>query len=133
MGKVPGHEDAHPFTVVVLCKGDKGRQDLLPQQDYGDDGEDLRCLGPREIRADEGVYGVHRLVQDDCVDLLHEGSHQREQQGDGYKDAVRLYERPYFLEKFEKVHFLTGSQVRPTPSFLNTLRSTSPSITVQCI
>ena len=71
LGEVPGHEDSHPLTVVVLRKGDEGAQDFLSKQDYRYYGKYPSGLRPGEIRADKRVYGINRAVQHDCVHLLH--------------------------------------------------------------
>ena len=104
--KVSGHENAHPFPVIVLRKGNSGRENFLPQQHGRDEGEDTGGLAPGKIRSDKSVDGIHCPVQNDGVDLLHHGTDERENQCNDYQKPVRLYKRPDVLEKLKKIHLV---------------------------
>ena len=102
--EVARDEDAHPLAVVVLREGDQHREQLLAQQHDADDGQDAGGLRPGEVRADQGVDGIHGAVEHDGVDLRHQGADEGQYKGGQHQPAVGPYKRPDIAEKLDQIH-----------------------------
>ena len=99
------HIDAHFLPGIVLRVGNDGRQYFLAYQYDADNRQDVYGVLPGQVvRHDELVDGIHRLVEDNGIDLSDERTDESQDEGQHHQPLVGLDIRLYFLEEDNQIH-----------------------------